>query len=62
MEEANASVTILAPYSHLDVPMIGQTYIIFRAALDPPFDFAPGPESLETEFFDLDDIPFNKVN
>lgn len=54
-----------------DVPAIGQTYLLFRGKLvrsskdgasagddaAPLPDFAPGPESLEVAFFDLDEIP-----
>ena len=29
-EEANANVEGLAPYTHLDIPAIAQTYILFR--------------------------------
>ena len=29
-EEANCQVEILAPYSHFDIPVIGQAYILFR--------------------------------
>ena len=32
-EEANCQVEILAPYSHFDIPMIGQAYILFRQAV-----------------------------
>lgn len=30
-EEANCQVEILAPYSHFDIPVIGQAYILFRS-------------------------------
>ena len=29
-EEANCQVEIMAPYSHFDIPVIGQAYILFR--------------------------------
>jgi len=71
-EEANAEVRVLAPYAHLDIPLISQTYVIFRAqfkqALDSggaPMDceslHSPGEETLETQLFDLDSIPFEKL-
>ncbi|DBA71055.1 TPA: hypothetical protein ACH3X2_011478 [Trebouxia sp. C0005] len=31
-EEANCQVEILAPYSHFDIPIIGQAYILFSCA------------------------------
>lgn len=31
-EEANARVEVLAPYAHFDIPVIGQSYILFRSA------------------------------
>ena len=30
MEEANAHVHSLVPFSHLDIPVIGQAYLLFR--------------------------------
>lgn len=32
-EEANCQVEIMAPYSHFDIPVIGQAYILFRYVL-----------------------------
>jgi ADP-ribose/FAD diphosphatase len=35
---------------HLDIPTIGQSYLLFRARLAPPFEFKSGgtSESLES--------------
>jgi ADP-ribose/FAD diphosphatase len=60
LEEACADVEILSPYAQLDIPLIGQSYIIFRARLKTP-NFSPGPESLECALFALDDIPFDSL-
>ena len=60
-EEANAEVNIVAPYAHLDIPAISQSYIIYRAILPSPHGHSPGEESLETELFDLDSIPFDQI-
>ncbi|KAL5206332.1 hypothetical protein ABZP36_034541 [Zizania latifolia] len=60
LEEACADVEILSPFAQLDIPLIGQNYIIFRARLKTP-DFSPGPESLECALFALDDIPFDSL-
>ncbi|GAB2266902.1 Nudix hydrolase 23, chloroplastic [Dionaea muscipula] len=59
-EEAGAEVDVLSPFAHLDIPLIGQTYIIFLAKLKKP-QFSPGPESIECRFFPLDDIPFDSL-
>ncbi len=40
-EEANANVDILAPYAHLDIPTIAQTYILFRSAAPAPPSHMP---------------------
>ncbi|XP_020079959.1 nudix hydrolase 23, chloroplastic-like isoform X1 [Ananas comosus] len=60
LEEARAEVEILSPFAQLDIPRIGQSYIIFRARLKTP-DFSPGPESLECALFAIDDIPFHSL-
>jgi ADP-ribose/FAD diphosphatase len=60
-EEAAARVEIISPYTHLDIPVIGQAYILFRARLAPPYTFCSGPESLEVELFDPADIPFDRL-
>ncbi|KAA8518275.1 hypothetical protein F0562_015842 [Nyssa sinensis] len=59
-EEASAEVEVLSPFAQLDIPLIGQTYIIFLAKLKRPH-FAPGPESSECRLFSLDDIPFDSL-
>ncbi|XP_071911478.1 nudix hydrolase 23, chloroplastic-like isoform X5 [Coffea arabica] len=59
-EEANAEVDILSPFAQLDIPLIGQTYIIFLAKLRRPH-FSPGQESSECRLFALDDIPFDSL-
>ncbi|XP_027352178.1 nudix hydrolase 23, chloroplastic isoform X1 [Abrus precatorius] len=60
-EEANADVEVISPFAQLDIPLIGQTYLIFLAKLKKPH-FSPGPESLECQLFPLDDIPFNSLS
>lgn len=62
LEEATACVTSLTPFSHLDVPMIGQAYVLFRAKLAEPYTHSPGEESLETQLFDPEtDLPFSEI-
>ncbi|KAK1427137.1 hypothetical protein QVD17_15820 [Tagetes erecta] len=60
-EEAGAKVKIISPFAQLDIPLIGQTYIIFLAKLMTPH-FSPGPESSECRLFALDDIPFESLS
>ncbi|KAK1261286.1 hypothetical protein QJS04_geneDACA018938 [Acorus gramineus] len=60
LEEACAEVEVLSPFAQLDIPRIGQSYIMFRAKLKTPH-FSPGPESLECALFSLDDIPFDSL-
>ncbi|XP_057735395.1 nudix hydrolase 23, chloroplastic-like [Arachis stenosperma] len=60
-EEANADVEVISPFAQLDIPLIGQTYIIFLAKLKKPH-FSPGPESSECKLFSLDEIPFSSLS
>lgn len=60
-EEAGCEVRVLGPYAHLDIPVIGQTYLLFRAALEPPYTMNPGPETLEAALFAPEDIPFDHL-
>uniref|UniRef100_A0A0D3CC36 Myb-like domain-containing protein n=2 Tax=Brassica oleracea var. oleracea TaxID=109376 RepID=A0A0D3CC36_BRAOL len=59
-EEAGATVEVISPFAQFDIPLIGQTYVIFLARLKN-LDFAPGPESLECRLFALDEIPFDSL-
>nr|GMD39737.1 nudix hydrolase 23, chloroplastic isoform X1 [Ipomoea batatas]GME08690.1 nudix hydrolase 23, chloroplastic isoform X1 [Ipomoea batatas] len=59
-EEAGAEVEIISPFAQLDIPLIGQTYIIFLAKLKRPH-FSPGPESSECRLFELGEIPFESL-
>lgn len=59
-EEANAEVEVQSPFAQLDIPLIGQMYMIFLAKLKNPH-FSPGPESSECQLFELDDIPFDSL-
>ncbi|KAF7852347.1 hypothetical protein BT93_L0902 [Corymbia citriodora subsp. variegata] len=59
-EEACAEVEVLSPFVQLDIPRIGQAYIIFLAKLRNPH-FSPGPESSDCQLFALDDIPFDSL-
>ena len=60
LEEAGASVEVLSPYAHFDIPLIGQAYIFYRARLRSP-DFSAGPESLEVKLVSHDEIPWKEL-
>mmetsp|Transcript_4911 Transcript_4911/g.17221 ORF Transcript_4911/g.17221 Transcript_4911/m.17221 type:complete len:298 (+) Transcript_4911:60-953(+) len=67
-EEANAEVSIAAPYAHLDIPAISQTYVIFRgtfkhasASRSGSSLHSPGQETLETRLFDLEKLPHEEI-
>ncbi|KAI4364006.1 hypothetical protein MLD38_020152 [Melastoma candidum] len=59
-EEAGAEVEVISPFAQLDIPRIGQTYIIFLARMQKPH-FSPGPESSDCQLFSLSDIPFDSL-
>ncbi|KAL4297895.1 hypothetical protein GQ457_12G013280 [Hibiscus cannabinus] len=59
-EEAGAEVEVISPFAQLDIPLIGQTYVIFLAKLKKP-QFSAGPESSECCLFELDNIPFDSL-
>ncbi|KAL9237792.1 hypothetical protein vseg_012297 [Gypsophila vaccaria] len=59
-EEAGADVEVVSPFAQLDIPLIGQTYVIFLAKLKTP-QFSPGVESMECRLFALDEIPFDSL-
>jgi ADP-ribose pyrophosphatase YjhB (NUDIX family) len=60
-EEALAEVRITAPYAVLDVPHIGQTYVLFRGVLARP-GYGAGEESLEVRPFALAEIPWSELS
>ena len=60
-EEAGASVEIVAPYTHLDVPAIGQVYLFYRARMRSP-EYAAGPESLEVQWMTPQQLPWDELS
>jgi len=59
-EEAGASVEIIAPYTHLDIPSIGQIYMFYRARMRTEA-YAAGPESLEVEWMTPQQLPWDDL-
>lgn len=56
-EEAGAHVSLGGLYTVLDVPHTQQVHLYWLATVNAP-QLAPGPESLQARFFDLDEIPW----
>lgn len=59
-EEALCEIVLDALLAVYSVPHISQVQLMYRARLARP-DFAPGLESLETQLFAWDDIPWNAL-
>ncbi len=61
-EEACLEVDVLAPHALLDMPHIGQGYVLFRARRAAGAAAAkPGHETLETAVFGLTEIPWGQL-
>ncbi len=60
MEEANAAAKQLDLFGVFSLPHISQVYMIFKGELLND-DFHPGIESLETELFEIKDIPWTEL-
>lgn len=59
-EEALAEVAIDGIYTIISIPHIGQVHIFFRASLTEG-KFGVGNESLETNLFSEEDVPWNEI-
>ncbi|MFK5914258.1 MAG: NUDIX hydrolase [Woeseiaceae bacterium] len=59
-EEANANLEIEGIYSIISLPHINQIYVLFRAKL-LDLDFYAGPESLDVQLFNEEDIPWEQL-
>eukprot|EP01025_Chloroclados_australasicus_P061760 TRINITY_DN8116_c1_g1_i2.p2 TRINITY_DN8116_c1_g1~~TRINITY_DN8116_c1_g1_i2.p2 ORF type:complete len:153 (-),score=10.14 TRINITY_DN8116_c1_g1_i2:284-742(-) len=60
-EEAGARVFVSSPFVHFDIPVIGQSYLLFRANLLPPYTYSNGIESQEVKLYNIEDIPFEQL-
>lgn len=56
-------VDIIAPFMHLDIPAIGQSYLLFRARLAAPYTFSENgtSESLESRLVAPSDLPWSEI-
>jgi len=59
-EEAQARVELQGLYLTINLPKINQVYLLFRARLTE-LKFAPGVESLATDLFTEDQIPWEQL-
>lgn len=59
-EEANANLEIESVYSIISLPHINQVYVLYRAKL-LDLDFFAGPESLDVQLFNEDEIPWESL-
>ena len=60
MEEAGARVAVRDLYTMISLVHINQVYMMFLADMKDT-DFSPGEESLETELFAEEDIPWDEI-
>ncbi|WP_166260286.1 NUDIX hydrolase [Marinobacter salicampi] len=60
-EEALADVTIEELYSIIHVPHIDQVHMFYRASMKDAI-YGAGEESLETELFEPDNIPWSEIS
>lgn len=59
-EEANANLEIKGIYSVISLPHINQIYVLYRAEL-LDLDYFAGPESLDVQLFNEEDIPWEQI-
>jgi ADP-ribose pyrophosphatase YjhB (NUDIX family) len=60
LEETAAAVEIVSLYILIDLPKIGQVYLIFRARMMNGH-YGPGHESTEVKLFQEEDIPWDEI-
>jgi ADP-ribose pyrophosphatase YjhB (NUDIX family) len=60
LEEANARVEIDELYMTVNLPLINQVYMLFRAQLID-LDFSAGEESLDVRLFSENEIPWGEL-
>lgn len=60
-EEAGVRVDLGELYTVIDVPHANQVHVYFLATAENDH-VAPGPESLDARYFDLDEIPWDNLS
>lgn len=59
-EESGAAIEIQSLFTVIDVPSVNQVHLYYLAKVLGP-ELAPGPETLEAQFFELGDIPWREL-
>lgn len=60
-EEAGVQLELGPLFTLIDVPEAGQVHIYYLAKVTSP-ELNPGPESLEAQFFEFDDVPWDNLS
>lgn len=60
LEEACATVEIIAPFAMINVAHISQVHLFYRARLSSP-DYGPGIESLDVSLVSEKEIPWDEI-
>lgn len=60
LEESGAQVRMGSLFAVMDIPVVQQVHIFYRAEMLSP-DLDPGPESLEARLFDEAEIPWDDL-
>jgi len=60
LEEAGASVELLAPFTLISVPRVNQVHLFYCARLSA-LDFKPGEESLEVALYEEAEVPWKEI-
>ncbi len=60
-EESGARIRIRSLFTVIDVPSVNQVHFYYLADVQGP-QLAPGPETLEADFFTLDRIPWTEIS
>lgn len=61
MEEAGATIEIEGVHTIYNIPQVNQVYIHFLAKLKYENAYSNGPESIETQLFSEEEIPWDKL-
>lgn len=59
-EEAGAAIELQSLYTLLNVVRVGQVHLYYRARLLSP-RFEPGPETIEAQLFEEDEVPWDDL-
>lgn len=60
-EESGAQIKIQSLFTIIDVPSVNQVHFYYLAEVQNDL-LAPGPETIEAAFFDLDAIPWDELS